>query len=49
MMWIHAGWRLPDVNEQNYLGKAKHFWQPEWCEGDFFLETAERALGITSA
>ena len=40
-MWIHAGWLTPDVNEPNYLGKAKHFWQPEWCEGDFFLDTAD--------
>ncbi len=41
MMWIHAGWLAPDVNEPNYLGKAKHFWQPDWCQGDFFLQTAD--------
>lgn len=40
-MWLHAGWHAPDVNEPNYLGKAKYFWQPDWCEGDFFLQTAD--------
>ncbi|REJ66857.1 MAG: hypothetical protein DWQ31_13065 [Planctomycetota bacterium] len=41
LMWAHAGWLPPDVNEPNYLGKAKHFWQPEWCARDFFLQTAD--------
>ncbi len=30
---------LPAVNEPHYLCKSKHFWQPEWCAGDFFLES----------
>jgi len=25
------------VNEPHYLCKSKHFWQPDWCERDFFL------------
>lgn len=31
---------VPAVNEPHYLGKAKHFWNPAWCAGDFFLESA---------
>ncbi len=25
----------------HYLGKAKHYWDPAWCPGDFFLDTAD--------
>ena len=28
---------VPGVNEPHYLCKSKHFWQPAWCERDFFL------------
>ncbi len=31
---------VPSVNEPHYLNKAKHFWNPDWCPGDFFLESA---------
>jgi hypothetical protein len=31
----------PALNEPHYLGKAKHFWQPQWCAGDFFLESVD--------
>ncbi len=31
---------VPGVNEPHYLTKAKHYWQPDWCAGDFFLESA---------
>ena len=31
---------IPAVNEPHYLCKARHYWQPEWCAGDFFLESA---------
>lgn len=37
----HAAWPVPDVNEPHYLGKARHYWQPELLAGDFFLESAE--------
>jgi uncharacterized protein DUF6798 len=30
---------VPAVNEPHYLCKAKHFWQPQWCAQDFFLES----------
>jgi len=38
---IFAGWPPPDVNEAHYLAKAKHFWNPDWCAGDHFLESAD--------
>lgn len=28
------------MNEPHYLSKAKHYWDPEWCRGDFFLESS---------
>ncbi|MGH7129575.1 MAG: DUF6798 domain-containing protein, partial [Planctomycetaceae bacterium] len=31
----------PGVNEPHYLAKAKHFWNPDWCRGDLFLESAD--------
>lgn len=36
---LHAGWPIPDVNESHYLVKAKHFWNPDWAAGDFFLQS----------
>ena len=32
---------MPDVNEPYYLGKAIHFWNPNWAAGDFFLNTKD--------
>ncbi|GHT12898.1 hypothetical protein FACS1894170_08270 [Planctomycetales bacterium] len=29
---------VPDVNEVYYVGKAIHFWQPDWIVGDEFLD-----------
>lgn len=31
---------IPGTNEPHYLCKAKHYWNPQWCEGDFFLESS---------
>ncbi len=31
---------VPSVNEPHYLTKAKHYWNPEWCQRDFFLESS---------
>ncbi len=30
---------IPAVNETHYLGKARHFANPAWCENDFFLNS----------
>ncbi|MDB4786474.1 MAG: hypothetical protein P8M30_09845 [Planctomycetaceae bacterium] len=31
---------VPGINEPHYLCKAKHFWQPGYGRGDFFLDSA---------
>lgn len=36
-----GSWPVPDVNEPHYLGKAIHYWNPSWAQGDFFLEAAD--------
>ncbi len=36
-----GAWPVPDVNEPYYLGKAIHFWNASWAQGDFFLDTAD--------
>ena len=36
---IQGAWPVPDVNEPCYLGKAIHFWNPDFAQGDFFLES----------
>ncbi|MGE5193034.1 MAG: hypothetical protein ACM3U2_11075, partial [Deltaproteobacteria bacterium] len=37
-----AAWRspIPGINEPHYLCKAKHFSDPAWCAGDFFVASA---------
>jgi hypothetical protein len=39
-----AGVPVPSVNETHYLTKAKHYWNPDWCAGDLFLESADAHL-----
>ena len=34
----------PAVNEPHYLAKARHFFDPAWCAGDFFLESSNPHL-----
>ncbi len=38
---LQGAWPAPDVNEPYYLGKAIHYWNPAWLEGDFFMESAD--------
>ncbi len=38
---IQGAWPVPDVNEPYYLGKAIHFWNPNWLHGDFFMESPD--------
>jgi len=35
---------VPAVNEPHYLAKARHYWNPDWCRGDFFLDSANAHL-----
>lgn len=44
LFFLHAGWPPPDVNEAHYLAKAKHYWQPDWCATDHFLNSADAHL-----
>ena len=32
---------IPGVNEPHYLCKARHFWEPTWCQRDFFLVSTD--------
>jgi hypothetical protein len=41
LFFLYAGCPPPDVNEAHYLAKAKHYWNPQWCAGDLFLESAD--------
>ncbi len=41
---VQGAYPVPDVNEQNYLGKAIHWWNPDWAKGDFFLQTPDAHL-----
>ncbi len=41
VFFVVSGVPAPDVNETYYLTKAKHYWQPDWCAGDPFLESAD--------
>lgn len=41
VFYLAAGRLVPDANEAHYLTKAKHFWQPNWIQGDQFLDSAD--------
>src|SRR5258708_34532346 len=37
--FLFAGSPPPDVGGSHYLVKANHYWQPDLCAGDLFLES----------
>ncbi|MBX3425069.1 MAG: hypothetical protein KF688_05260 [Pirellulales bacterium] len=39
--FLVAGAPAPHVNETHYLAKAKHYWDPSYCPGDQFLDSAD--------
>lgn len=41
LCYLYAGSPPPGINEPHYLGKAKNYWDPSWCAGDFFFESAD--------
>jgi hypothetical protein len=41
LFFLFGGAAAPDVNEPHYLSRAKHFWDPDFCRGDLFLESAD--------
>jgi len=44
VFFIVGGAPAPHVNETHYLAKAKHYWNPLYCPGDFFLDSADPHL-----
>ena len=44
VFFVEGGALAPHVNETYYLTKAKHYWDPAWCAGDMFLESADAHL-----
>jgi len=44
VFFVAGGAPVPHVNETHYLAKAKHYWQPDWCAGDLFLESGKAHL-----
>lgn len=43
---IAGGEPAPHVNEQHYLSRFKHYWNPQWCAGDLFLESPDAHFTI---
>ena len=41
VFFLQGAWPVPDVNEPYYLGKAIHFWNPDWIPEDTFLDSAD--------
>ena len=41
VFFVVAGDPPPHVNEAHYLCRLKHFWNPDWCAGDLFLESTD--------
>ncbi len=44
LAWSFSRAWIPGINEPHYLCKAKHWWNPEWCAGDFFLTSSNPHL-----
>ncbi|MDR2172467.1 MAG: hypothetical protein LBP59_20180 [Planctomycetaceae bacterium] len=41
---VFGGSPIPDVNEPYYIGKAIHFWNPDWVVNDEFLMSRDSHL-----
>jgi hypothetical protein len=41
LFFLHGSYPVPDSNEAHYLTKARHYWNPDFAAGDFFLESAD--------
>ena len=41
VFFVVGGTPTPEINEAQYLAKARHFWNPAWCGPDHFLNTAD--------
>jgi hypothetical protein len=38
---LQGAWPVPELNEPYYLGKAIHYWNPDWASSDWFLQTTD--------
>ena len=43
---VFGSWPIPDSNEPYYIGKAIHYWQPDWIPNDTFLESKDAHLAF---
>ena len=41
VFFLFGAWMTPDVNETHYIGKAINYWNPDWIQGDPFLESRD--------
>jgi hypothetical protein len=41
VFFIATGDPTPSVNETHYVCRLKHYWNPQWCAGDLFLESTD--------
>lgn len=41
LFFLYGAYPVPDVNEQYYVGKAIHFWNPDYFPSDKFLDTPD--------
>ena len=48
VLFVFGGDAAPHRNEAHYLSRFKHFWTPEWCAGDFFLESPDAHYTLVS-
>jgi hypothetical protein len=46
LFFLFGSGLAPEVNEAQYLCKAKHYWDRSWCEGDHFLDSADAHVGF---
>lgn len=41
VFFVQGAWPVPEVNEPYYIGKAIHFWNPQWIPDDPFLDSSD--------
>jgi hypothetical protein len=41
IFFVFGSGAAPEINEPHYLCRARHFWDPSFCQGDFFLQTRD--------
>src|SRR3954463_6484425 len=44
LFFVATGDPTPGVNETHYIARLKHYWNPQWCAGDLFLESSDTQL-----